>query len=149
MATWGLLLNILPGTCCSMFCGWASLCAFGRWDWVPKVHCDPLESHGCSLPQIGSCTMSWADRLHGFQMQWSSSPKQGFASLSNWLREGSYSQTLILGYAGIIATLSVLGTPQLCLRWSISWLAACGIVGACHGGWLWLIFSHYYVELPG
>ena len=28
----------------------------------------------------------------------------------------------------------MLGTPQLCLRWSISWLAACGIVGACHGG---------------
>ena len=65
--------------------------------------------------------MSWVDRLHGFQMQWSSSPKwyhqrsqglpfkQGFASLSNWLREGSYSQTLILGYAGIIATLSCAG----------------------------------------
>ena len=104
-----------------MFCGWPSFRALWRRDWVPKGHCGPLESHGCSLPQIGSCTMSWLDRLHGLQMQWSSSPKryhqrsqglsfkQGLASLSNRLREGCYCQALNMGYAGIIATLSWAG----------------------------------------
>ena len=42
----------------------------------------------------------------------------------------------------------VLGTPQLCLRWSISWLAACGIVGACHGGAICFILVPLCLFVP-
>ena len=87
--------------------------------------------------------MSWVAGLHGFQMQWSSSPqrsqglpfKQGLASLSDWLREGCYSQTLILGYAGIIATVSCAGysstLPSLEYRLVGGWWHSEGLPWRC------------------